>query len=265
MKENKKELVSIITPSYNSSRYIKETIMSVINQSYTEWEMIIVDDCSSDNTESIVKSFVEKDSRIRWIKMEKNSGAATARNIALENAKGRFIAYLDSDDIWYKEKLEKQINFMLNKKCGFSCTAYEVIDDNGKPKNKFIYMKKYLDYKGFLINNLLQTVGIMVDLNLVNKNNLKMPNLRRRQDAATWLQVLKSGHSCYGLNEVLAQYRRTEGSLSSNKKKAIKGVWFLYREIEKLPLIFSLYCFSRYAFLAVWKRMYFYRLKDIIK
>lgn len=249
-------LVSIITPAYNSEEFIGETIKSVLEQDYNNWEMIIVDDCSNDRTCEIVKSWQVKDNRIKLIRQKTNLGAASARNLALQNSKGRFIAYLDADDIWLSNKLSKQVQFMQDINCGFSCCSYEVIDSDGKSKNKFIKMKKEVDYMGFLCNNLLQTVGIMADLNIINRNDLIMPPMRRRQDAATWLQVLKSGHKCYGLSEVLSKYRRVSNSLSSNKFKAVSGVWFLYRKVEKLNIVTSIYCFIRYAILAVWKRIY---------
>lgn len=251
-----KEKVSIITPTFNSEKYINETIVSVQNQTFTEWKMIIVDDCSTDHTCKIVEDLAENDSRIQLIRQNVNGGAAKARNRALELSTGRYVAYLDADDLWMPTKLERQIAFMENNQYGFSCTSYEVIDDDGMSMNKYIHMLPYVTYKGFLTNNLLQTVGIMVDLTIVSKSCLVMPNMRRRQDAATWLQVLKSGQNCYGLDEVLAKYRRSEDSLSSNKVKAVKGVWFLYRNVEHLSLSFSFYCFVRYAFLAVWKRTY---------
>ena len=248
--------VSIITPSYNSEKYIAKTIKSVQEQSYTNWEMIIVDDCSTDATCAIVEEMAKKDSRIKLLQQKVNAGAGAARTRAMKNATGRYIAYLDSDDIWLPKKLELQILFMKENNCGFSCTSYEVINDEGERLNKDIHMLSKVDYIGFLTNNLLQTVGIMVDTCLVDKNLLIMPNIRRRQDAATWLQVLKAGNACYGLDQILAQYRRTKKSLSSNKFKAVTGVWMLYRDIEKLSLPFSCYCFVRYAFLAVWKRIY---------
>lgn len=248
--------VSIITPSWNSEKYIKKTIESVQNQTYSNWEMIIVDDCSSDNTVKIVQEISKEDPRVRILKQSTNGGAAKARNRSLKESSGRYVAYLDADDIWKPSKLEKQVQFMQERKCGFSCTSYEVIDDSGKPLNKEVHMLPKVDYMGFLTNNLLQTVGIMVDTKIVNKELLVMPDIRRRQDAATWLQVLKAGFICYGIEEVLAEYRRVTGSLSSNKVKAVKGVWSLYRDIEHLPLLFSCYCFVRYAFLAVWKRVY---------
>lgn len=252
-------LISIITPSFNSEKYITDTIESVLNQSFKNFEMIIVDDCSSDSTCKIVESYMNTDDRIKLYKLENNSGAAVARNTALDISKGRFIAYLDADDIWKKDKLEKQVSFMLSTDIAFSCTSYEVIDDLGKDLEKEIHMLIKVDYESFLKNNLLQTVGIMVDTSKIDKSLLKMPLIRRRQDAATWLQILKAGYPCYGLDLILAQYRRTDNSLSSNKIKAIKGIWYLYRKIENLSLMFSCYCFVRYAFLAIWKRIYFKR------
>lgn len=248
-------LVSVIMPAFNSEAYIACAIKSVQRQTYQNWELIIVDDCSTDKTCLIVEDLQKEDSRIFLYRQPCNLGAAQARNRALKESRGRFVAYLDADDIWLPRKLEMQINFMLDKHCSFTCISYEVIDDNGLPKGKQVYMLPCVDYKGFLTYNLLQTVGIVVDTELVDKSTLIMPNIRRRQDAATWLQVLKTGEKCYGIHEVLAQYRHTRNSLSSNKLKAIKGVWFLYRKIEKLPLMFSCYCFVRYAFLAVWKRI----------
>lgn len=248
--------VTVVTPTWNSAKYIRETIESVQAQTYQNWEMVIVDDCSTDNTVEIVKDIIKSDSRIRIIEQEVNQGAAIARNIAVQNSKGRFIAYLDSDDRWKKEKLEKQIKFMQDNDYGFSCTSYEVIDFEGKNLNKIVYMLNKVDYRGFLTNNLLQTVGIMIDTYKVDKKYLVMPNIRRRQDAATWMQILKAGFLCYGLHEVLAEYRRTPNSLSSNKIKAVMGTWKLYREIENLPLLLSCYCFIRYSILAIWKRLY---------
>lgn len=250
------DMVSIITPSWNSEKYIEATIRSVQAQTYQNWEMIIVDDCSTDGTVEIVEGICKEDSRIKLLQQDVNGGAGKARTRAMQNAEGRYIAYLDADDIWKPDKLEKQVKFMQEKQCAFSCTSYEVINDAGEPLNKLVHMLPKVDYVGFLTNNLLQTVGIMVDISAVDRKCLVMPDIRRRQDAATWLQILKAGHECYGLDEILAEYRRAENSLSSNKLKAIKGVWALYRDIEHLSLPFSCYCFVRYAFLAVWKRIY---------
>ena len=161
--------VTVVTPTWNSAKYIRETIASVQAQTYQNWEMIIVDDCSTDNTVELVKDIVKRDSRIRLIEQNENQGAAIARNIAVQNGTGRYVAYLDSDDCWKPDKLEKQVKFMLSKDCGFSCTSYEVIDFEGKSLNKIVHMLDKVDYRGFLTNNLLQTVGIMVDTYKVDK------------------------------------------------------------------------------------------------
>ncbi len=249
-------LVSIITPAYNSELYIEEAIASVRAQTYDNWEMVVVDDCSTDGTRDIVQRAAREDPRIHLLVQEEQAGAGPARTRALDNSAGRFIAYLDSDDRWHPEKLERQVDFMLTNGYGFSCASYEVINDAGASLEKRIRMMKRVDYVGYLTNNLLQTVGIMADTAIVDKALLRMPPIPRRQDAATWLQVLRAGHTNYGLSEVLGQYRRTEDSLSSNKYRAVIGIWKLYRDIEKLPLPFASYCFVRYACLAVWKRTY---------
>lgn len=249
-------IVSVIMPAFNSERHIAESVASVQAQTMGSWELLIVDDCSTDKTSEIVKKLSESDSRIRLISQSENGGAAVARNTALDNARGRYIAYLDADDLWLPEKIEKQTACMDRENAGFSCASYEVIDEEGSPLGRTVHMPPNTSYWGYLTNNYLQTVGIMADLERVDKSLLVMPDMRRRQDAATWLQVLAAGHDCIGVNEVLCQYRRTSGSLSSNKVKAVRGTWYFYRQIAKLPMYKAIYCFVRYAFLAVWKRTY---------
>lgn len=249
------EKVSIITPVYNSEAYIERTINSVLKQTYTNWEMILVDDCSSDDSKKIIDKYMKLDKRLKYFKLKENSGAAVARNFALKNSTGRFIAYLDADDIWKPEKLKKQIEFMLKNNYAFSCTSYDKIDDQDQYK-KSVNMPKEINYQKFLRNTIIQTVGVMVDTEITGKDLLEMPNIRRRQDAATWCKLLKAGYNCYGMEERLACYRVVSNSLSSNKIKAIKGTWFLYRNIEKLPFFNSCFCFVGYAFNAVRKRIY---------
>lgn len=250
------ELVSIITPVYNNSEFIEQTIKSVQKQTYKNWEMIIVDDCSTDRTPELIKKISQKDDRIKYIKLENNSGAAIARNKALSESRGRFIAYLDADDLWKKNKIQNQIDFMLAHDYAFVCSNYEKIDVNDKIL-KQVKIPKEINYKLFLRNTIIQTVGVMIDSRKTGRELLMMPNVRRRQDAATWCQLLKSGFNCYGVPEFLAYYRVVPNSLSSNKIKAIKGTWFLYRKIEKLSLINACFCFLGYAINAVKKRIYF--------
>lgn len=248
--------VTVIMPLYNSARHVREAIESVQAQTLGSWELCVTDDCSTDGSVDIVAKIADEDPRVRLFRQESNQGAAAARNVSLENSRGRYIAYLDADDVWAPEKLERQIGFMERGGHGFSCASYEVIGENGELLGKTVTMPARSDLDGFLANNYLQTVGVMADLEQVDKSLLHMPNLRRRQDAATWIQVLQAGHDCYGLSEPLCYYRRTAGSLSSNKVKAVKGVWYLYREVAGLKLPKACYCFVRYAFLAVWKRTY---------
>lgn len=257
-KREKQPKVSIITPVHNAEKFIELTIKSVLNQTYDNWEMIIVDDKSTDNTIDIIRQYAEKDNRIYLYISKVNLGVADARNKCLELMTGRFIAYLDADDIWTEDKLEKQVDFMIENHYAFTNTDYEVIDENGNAKGKVVHMLKETDYHGFLQHNLLQTLGIMIDINIIPKELCRMRKECEREDAATWLQILKAGYSCYGLNQVLGQYRRVEGSRSSNKKKAILGMWNLYRKTEGLSLLYSCYYFVRYAIYAVWKRTYFF-------
>lgn len=255
------EKVSIITPVYNSEKYLKETIENVIKQIYENWEMILVDDCSTDKSEEVIREYLKTDERIKYFKLKENSGAAIARNYALKNATGRFIAYLDADDLWKEDKLEKQIKFMLENNYAFSCTSYEKIDEDGISKNKIVKMPAKVDYQMFLRNTIIQTVGVVVDTKITGKELLIMPNIRRRQDAATWCQLLKNNYCCYGMEDVLSYYRVVSNSLSSNKIKAVKGTWYLYRKIENLSLLKSCFCFVGYAWNACKKRIYIKKRK----
>ena len=206
-------LVSIIMPAYNAEEHISEAICSLLSQTFKAWEVIITDDCSQDNTCKIVQQFANNDNRIILNELKVNSGAANARNSSLKLARGRYIAYLDADDIWYPDKLKVQIEFMKRHNCAFSCASYNVIGEDGHFLGKKVFMLKKCNYQDFLTHNLLQTVGIMVDTNYVDKSLLIMPNLRRRQDAATWLQILKAGYTCFGIQDILCGYRRVSGSL----------------------------------------------------
>lgn len=252
----KEDMVSIITPVYKCEKLIEETIKSVLNQTYKNWEWLLVDDCTPDNSAEIIKKYQEKDNRIKYFKLNENSGAAIARNKALSESRGRFVAYLDADDLWKNNKLEKQVSFMRENGYAFSCTDYEKIDENGNSLNKIVTIPKEVTYEFFLRNTIIQTVGVMVDTKLTGKEIIKMPNIRRRQDAATWCQLLKNGFNCYECPENLSYYRVVSNSLSSNKFKAVKMNWYWYRKIEKLPFWKACYCFIGYAWNACKKRIY---------
>lgn len=247
----KNSLVSVITPTYNSEAYIWKTIDSVKNQKYQNWEMIIVDDCSRDNTVKIVKNEAEKDERIRLIELQENSGAAIARNTAIQNARGRYIAFLDSDDLWHPEKLEKQVAFMQEKDIAFSFTSYKIINENGIETEKIIQVPKEIDYRGLLKNTIIGCLTVMLDVNKVGL--VQMPNIRTRQDTALWLSILKRGYKAYGIQEPLAKYRKVRGSISSNKLKMAKQNWRMYRDLENLSVLYASWCFVNYAWNALKK------------
>lgn len=251
------DLVSIITPVYKCEEYIAKTMDSVWSQTYTKWEMILVDDCSPDNSADLIHEYQKRDSRFKYIKLRENGGAAIARNVGLENAKGRYIAYLDADDIWLPQKLERQIRFMEKNDVQFSCCDYEKIEADDTPLNKVVHMPKTITYNQLLSNTIIQTVGVIVDLNKVDRNLLVMPNVRRGQDSATWLQMLRNGVKFVGQNEVLAQYRRVPQSLSANKLSALKRTWYLYRGVEHLSFLKSCICLVGWAYHASIKRIYF--------
>lgn len=244
--------VSIITPSYNSSKYIRETVDSVKKQTFTNWEMIIVDDCSKDNSREILKELASADSRIKVILLEKNSGAAVARNTAIEAAKGKYIAFLDSDDLWLPQKLEKQLDFMEKNGIVFSFTKYDVMDEDGNNLNKPVSVPESIDYHGLLKNTIIGCLTVMINIEEIGK--MKMPEIRTRQDFAFWLSILRKGYKAHGLNETLASYRYVSDSISSNKIKAAKRNWQVYREIEKLGFFYSIWCFINYAYNGVKKR-----------
>ena len=248
------DLISIITPSYNSKCFIDDTIRSVLSQSYKNWEMIIVDDCSIDNSVEIIERIIGDNPKIRLIKLENNVGSAQSRNAALEVANGRFIAFLDSDDIWHPDKLEKQVVFMLKRKAPISFTSYELIDENGESKNHIIHSVEKLTQIDYLKNTIIGFSTSMIDTQMVG-NSFRMMDIRTRQDASLWITLLGKGFIAQGINEVLMKYRVHSQSISANKVKAAKQVWNLYFNLHGLGFLKSIYCFSFYVFNAVKKRI----------
>lgn len=235
-------LVSIITPAYNAETYIQEAISSVQAQEYQNWEMIIVDDCSTDATPNVVGRAAQQDARIRYERLKQNSGAAVARNRALELAQGRYVAFLDADDRWKPNKLVRQLEFMRQNGYGFTFTGYEII---GRTGGGFIQVPKSQNYVDALKNTAIGCLTVIIDR--AQSGNFQMPNYRRGQDHLTWLMLLKAGMTAYGLNENLAEYRKTgSGSLSGNKFKALKRQWHNYRKVEALPLLPCCYYYLCY-------------------
>jgi len=246
-------LVTIITPSYNSENFIKDTIDSVITQTYENWEMIIVDDRSNDHSAKYIKNLIKNDTRIKLIALDKNVGAAEARNKALEVANGRYIAFLDSDDIWLPEKLEKQLDFMQRNDYAFTFTSYVPVSENGTEEYSVVSVPLEIDYSGYCKNTIIGCLTVMVDRE--KTGGFKMPNIKSSHDMALWLLIMKRGFKAYGLNEVLAKYRLVSTSNTSKKYEAVVDVWKVYREIEKLPFITSSWYFMHYIFNAIKKRI----------
>ncbi len=256
MKSNKNsnDLVSIVVPVYNAEKFLADTINSVLEQSYNNFELILVNDCSKDNSKDIYNKF-KNDKRIKWIDQTKNGGAALARNKGIEASTGRLVCFLDADDKWDKEKLTKQVNFMKEKKCAFSYTGYQFADYNCVPNGSKVYVPKTLTYRQVLGNTTIWTSTVMFDLNKISKRDIFMPNVKS-EDTATWWKILRTKENCaYGLNEILSFYRRSPGTLSSNKLEAIKRIWNLYRKHENLSLVQSLFYFVCYAFNALKRRI----------
>ena len=232
------DLVSIIMPAYNCEKFIGKAIDSVIDQTYNNWEIIVVDDCSTDKTVDVVMEYIKKEPRIKLAKLDKNSGAAAARNKAMELASGRYMAFLDSDDVWFPEKLSKQIAFMQKNNCGFTCTSYTKIDEEGNYLNRTIWAQKKRDYNGVL-KTCPGNSTVIYDAGKLGK--FKIPDIKKRNDYVLWLQIIKKEKYLYGLEEPLGSHRIRKDGISRNKRSLVGYHWKVYREIEKLSLIKSVY------------------------
>jgi teichuronic acid biosynthesis glycosyltransferase TuaG len=244
-------LVSVITPAYNAERFIEETMKSVINQQYKNWEHLIVLDCNSkDRTGEIIKIYSEKDPRIKLVTSPKAKGAANNRNVALEIAKGDYIACLDADDLWTPDKLKKQIGFMVKHNHGFTFTGFRRVSEDNSEQGYVHQMPEKINYSELLRNNCIAC------LTAVFKRS-EFGDIRFQEhgweDMSFWLQILKRIPYAYSVNEPLALYRIVKGSRSNNKVFAAKLRWNTYRLVEKLSLVESCYLFSIYALTAIFK------------
>lgn len=233
-------LVSIITPNYNCARFIAQTIESVLAQSYANWEMLIVDDCSTDGSYEIARECAEKDSRIKVLRNEKNSGAAVSRNRAIEASSGEYVAFLDSDDLWLPEKLERQIAFMQQHDCDFSFTEYEHIDEENKSFHKIANVTKHLSYRKMMMHCWPGCLTVMYNQNVTGK--VYAEDIKKNNDHALFLRVLKKCNNAMGMKEVLSQYRIRKGSISSKKSAIIKYYIQVIHDFEKKPLVFAWFC-----------------------
>ena len=248
--------VSIVIPVYHAQDFIKTTMDCVLAQSYEDWELFMVVDDPQDATIAVIENYVaqKQENRIHVLVQEMNKGAAQARNRGVQEAKGRYIAYLDADDLWKPDKLKKMVAFLEEKKVAFAFSGYEFADENGIGLGKVVKVPETLEYKEALRNTTIFTSTVMFDTQKIDKQLLNMPDVKS-EDTALWWKILRSGYKAYGLDENLVYYRRPSVSLSSNKFIAIKRIWNLYRNVEKLSLPYSCYNFCFWAVRAVLRRV----------
>ena len=237
---NNLDLVSIVTPAYNASKTIEKVFESIVNQTYGNWEWIIVNDCSTDETYGVLKKLSSKDSRIVICSLDKNSGAASARNTGIDKARGRYIAFIDSDDAWEKDKLEKQISFMKQNNYDFTCTNYYVLIE-GKKEKPYINKYKRIDYKRLLKSNIIGCSTVIIDVQNIGKQYMPLDAIKR-EDHAAWLDILNKGVIAYRLEDCLTKYYISKkGSVSSNKARMFKYQYLMYRNHMKFSALKSFY------------------------
>jgi glycosyltransferase involved in cell wall biosynthesis len=248
----KQPLVSIIMPVYNSEKYISDAINSILKQTYNNWELIIIDDCSTDKSRELINEFSEKDYRIHEYYFSKNMGVSKARNYAIENSNGKYIAFLDSDDFWAKNKLKLQINFMLENNYAFTYTSYTLVDQNEK-QIKDIFVAKEVNYFQLLKGNIITCSTVVLNKEIVG--DISMPKIKH-EDYATWLNILKQGIKAHGVQESLTYYRKQDDSITANKFQSSLWTWNIYRKHQNLSLLKSIYYFINYSIRGFIKHYY---------
>lgn len=245
-------LISVIMPIYNSAEYIEQSINSVLTQSYEKIELIIIDDSSTDNGVDIVKKIMDFDNRIQLILMPENQGAGSARNKGIDVANGRYIAFLDADDVWLPAKLEKQIAFMQSKNIGISFTSYRFINSEGSDIRGGVNAANTLD-----LDSYMRTTGIGLSTAIIDKEvcgEIHFSSMRLRQDTLLWLTLLSKGYKAFGLNECLVKYRIRTGQISGNKLKAAWRTFFVYWQFDAISKKRRLANYFYYIINAVLKR-----------
>ncbi len=250
------ETVSIIVPVYNAEKYIVETMEHVAAQTYEDWELLLVVDGCGDDCARVIREYQKTtgEKRLRLMVNEENMGAARSRNRGLLAARGRYIAYVDADDLWKPEKLERQLQYMREKQAAFVFTGYEFADEEGAGTGRVVHVPSRLTYREALKNTTIFTSTVMFDTQRIPREMLEMPEIKS-EDTALWWKVLREGHTAWGLDQNLVLYRRPRQSLSSNKLEAVRRIWNLYRRAEGLSVPYSLYNFCFWAWRAVMRRI----------
>ena len=246
-----KPLVSVIMPAYNAEKYIEEAISSVIDQSISEWELLVLDDCSSDRTCQIVEKFCNTDKRVKLIRNKKNLGVAKTRNVGLDLCKGEYIAFLDSDDVWYPEKLEKQIASLKESGADFGYCSYAIIDYEGKMVKSDYVVPEIITYRDLLKENVLGCSTVILSAKVAGEHRFHTDFYH--EDYVLWLQLLDKGYIARGCSDVLAKWRYVENSRSFNKWKSAKNRWMIYRKYLRKPLMECFFLFGSYALAGVKK------------
>ncbi len=253
-------MVSVVIPVHNAENFIEDTIRCVMAQEYSDWELILIEDHSSDSSVSKIEFFLNDfqergmGDRIRLLYTGEERGPAAARNMGIMAARGRYVAFLDADDMWEPEKLREQLEFQGKLEEAFTFTGYEFADENGVGIDRIVRVPFRMNYEQALKNTTIFTSTVMFDLEKIPRELILMPDVPS-EDTADWWKILRNGYTAWGLNRPLTLYRRSGGTLSANKKTAIKRIWNLYRNVEKLSLLKSAWCFCFFAFHAVWRRL----------
>jgi teichuronic acid biosynthesis glycosyltransferase TuaG len=248
-------LVSIITPAYNVEAFLSETINSVLEQTHKNWEMIVVDDCSRDGTANVAQRFASQDSRVIFVQHDKNSGPAEARNTAVKRARGRFIAFLDSDDQWLPKKLERQLKFMAERGLSFTFTPYRRISTETDSPGKLIAVPNQISYRDLLKHTAIATSTVILDREKTGPFSLVKG--MGYDDFILWLDILKRGHTAVAFHEDLMRYRLVPQSVSHDKIRSAKWVWNIYRKHEKLSLLDACWCLMNYGLRGYFKHRTF--------
>ncbi len=247
--------VSIVTPVYNAAVYLEKTVELVEAQTFSDWELLLVDDHSTDGSRPLMVQLAGKDGRIRLLETAPGKkGAASARNTGIQQAKGRYLAFLDADDVWRADKLERELDFLRQKDAAFVFTSYEFGDEDAAGTGKVVRAPRTLSYRQALSRTVIFTSTVMFDLTKIDRALLYMPDIKS-EDTAAWWQILRAGYTAWGLDENLVIYRRPKRSLSSNKMAALSRIWNLYRIQEKLSVPASAWYFCFWAVRATLRRL----------